>query len=48
MEPILWLGSEVHAGIPNIPCLAHILQLSVKDGCLAQTAVLDLTEDMHT
>ena len=31
------------AGIPNIPCLAHTLQLVVKDGCLAQPAVVDLT-----
>ena len=31
------------AGIPNIPCLAHILQLVVKDRCLAQPAVVDLT-----
>ena len=22
--------------VPNIPCLAHTLQLGVKDGCLAQ------------
>ena len=31
------------AGIPNIPCLAHTLLLVVKDGCLAQPAVVDLT-----
>ena len=31
------------AGIPNIPCLAHTLQLVVKDGCQAQPAVVDLT-----
>ena len=31
------------AGIPNIPCLAHTLQLVVKDRCLAQPAVVDLT-----
>ena len=31
------------AGIPNIPCLDHTLQLVVKDGCLAQPAVVDLT-----
>ena len=30
-------------GIPNIPCLAHTLQLIVKDGCLAQPAVMVLT-----
>ena len=29
------------AGIPNIPCLAHTLV--VKNGCLAQPAVVDLT-----
>ena len=31
------------ASIPNIPCLAHTLQLVVKDGCLAQPAVVDFT-----
>ena len=31
------------AGIPNIPCLAHTLQPVVKDGCLAQPAIVDLT-----
>ena len=31
------------ADIPNIPCLAHTLQLVVKDGCLTQPAVVDLT-----
>ena len=32
-----------NAGIPNLPCLAHTLQLVVKDGCLAQPAVVNLT-----
>lgn len=31
------------AGLPNIPCLAHTLQLVIKDGCLAQTCVTNLT-----
>ena len=31
------------AGIPNKPCLAHTLQLVVKDQCLAQPVVVDLT-----
>ena len=31
------------AGLPSIPCLAHTLQLVVKDGCLAQPAVVELT-----
>ena len=31
------------AGIPNIPCLDHTLQLVAKDQCLAQPAVVDLT-----
>lgn len=35
------------AGIPNIPCLVHTLQLVVKDGCLAQPAVVDLTAKAH-
>jgi len=34
-------------GIPNIPCLAHTLQLVVKDGCLAQPVVTDLTTRAH-
>ena len=41
-------GSNFVAGlhdsnIPNIPCLAHTLQLVVKDGCLAQPCVSALT-----
>ncbi len=41
-------GSNFVAGlrdgeIPNIPCLAHTLQLVVKDGCLGQPAITDLT-----
>ena len=31
------------AGLPNIPFLAHTLQLVIKDGCLAQTCVTNLT-----
>ena len=38
MDQILWLDS-----VPNIPWLAHTLQLVVKDGCLAQPAIVDLT-----
>ena len=30
-------------GLPSIPCLAHTLQLIVKDGYLAQLAVVELT-----
>ena len=29
------------AGIPNLPCLAHTLQLVIKDGCLAQPSLKD-------
>ena len=41
-------GSNFVAGlrdnnIPNIPCLAHTLQLVVHDGCLAQPSVTSLT-----
>ena len=35
------------AGIPNIPCLAHTLQLVVKDGGLAQPAIVNLTAKAH-
>jgi len=31
------------AGLQSIPFLAHTLQLVVKDGCLAQPAVVELT-----
>ena len=31
------------SNIPNIPCLAHTLQLVVKDSCLAQLCVSALT-----
>ena len=31
------------SNIPNIPCLAHTLQLVVKDACLAQPCVSALT-----
>ena len=31
------------AAIPSFGCLAHTLQLVVKDGCLAQPVVIDLT-----
>ena len=41
-------GSNFVAGlrdsnIPNIPCLAHTLQLVVHDGCLAQPSATSLT-----
>ena len=38
-------GSNFVAGLrdDNIPCLAHTLQLVVKDGCLAQPCVSALT-----
>ena len=31
------------ASIPNLPCLAHTLQLVIKDGCLTQPCVTALT-----
>ena len=34
-------------GIPNILCLAHTLQLVVKDGCLSQPVVVYLIAKAH-
>ena len=42
MPPTLYVAGLRNADLPNIPCLAHTLQLVIDDGVLAQPCVVNL------